>query len=114
MLPSWIPFLVAVWVIAFGVMRIRIAMRKNAGEDEDRPNYRKGGYYARSSRSHMIYGVAYLALGGYCIAMGLGYQYDFVAACQGSQNKTVSPGSESTPQKAVPDKEGVRVNLTPQ
>jgi len=105
MLPSWIPFLVAVWVIAFGVMRIRIGMQKNLGEDEERPNYRKGGYYKRSGRSHIIYGVAYLALGGYAVAMGFGYQYDFIGSCQAPQ-KTESPDSQ-------PMKDGVRVDLTP-
>lgn len=82
MLPPWIPFLVAVWVIAFGIMRIRIAIKKSKeNEDDDRPNFRKGGYYARSSRSHMIYGIAYLLLGGYCISMGLGYHFNFTSGC---------------------------------
>ncbi len=84
LLPSWIPFLVAAWVIAFGIMRIRISIKKSKETEEqaaNRPNYRKGGYYARSSKSHMIYGISYLALGGYCIAMGLGYHYDFTGGC---------------------------------
>ncbi len=83
MLPRWIPFAIAFWVIAFGILRLRIATRKDEPEDSGRPNYRKGGYYARSKRSHAIYGVAYLLLGTYCIAMGFGYQIHFVTSCMG-------------------------------
>ena len=86
MLPRWIPFAIAFWVIAFGILRLRIATRKEAPGDEDRPNFRKGGYYARSKRSHAIYGVAYLALGGYCIAMGFGYQIHFITSCMGQKS----------------------------
>ncbi|MCP4448800.1 MAG: hypothetical protein GY811_26225 [Myxococcales bacterium] len=85
MLPRWIPFAVAFWVIAFGILRMRIAMRKELPGDEERPNFRKGGYYARSKRSHAIYGVAYLALGVYCIAMGFGYQVHFLGSCMGQE-----------------------------
>ena len=87
MLPRWIPFAIAFWVIAFGVLRLRIATRKDDG-DEGRPNFRKGGYYARSKRSHAIYGVAYLFLGAYCIAMGFGYQFPFITSCMGPKAST--------------------------
>lgn len=86
MLPRWIPFVVAAWVIAFGIMRLRIAFRKE--KDDSAPNYRKGGYYARSSRSHAFFGVAYLILGAYCIAMGFGYQIDFLSGCLGDKTTT--------------------------
>ena len=95
MLPCWIPFVVAAWVIAFGIMRLRIAFRKEP--DADSPNYRKGGYYARSSRSHGFFGVAYLVLGGYCIAMGLGYQIDFLSGCLGDKTTTETrPAGDQT------------------
>lgn len=97
-LPRWIPFLVAAWVIAFGLMRLRIATRKE--EDENRPNFRKGGYYARSRRSHAIYGIAYLLLGCYCVAMGFGYQIDITGGCMSKQGQTQT--QESVPSEAVP------------
>tara|TARA_R110002096_G_scaffold44526_5_gene120087 strand:- start:17873 stop:18214 length:342 start_codon:yes stop_codon:yes gene_type:complete len=91
MLPRWIPFAIAFWVIAFGILRLRIATRKELPGDEDRPNFRKGGYYARSKRSHAIYGVAYLALGAYCIAMGFGYQINFISSCMGNRSAQEAP-----------------------
>lgn len=95
-LPRWIPFLIAAWVIAFGILRLRIATRKDEDENEDnpKPNYRKGGYYARSKRSHMLFGIAYLILGGYCIAMGFGYQFDIVGSCRGKQSQSAPAGDE--------------------
>jgi hypothetical protein len=99
-LPRWIPFLIAAWVIAFGILRLRIATRKE-DDDSSKPNYRKGGYYARSKRSHALFGVAYLILGGYCIAMGFGYTFDIVGACRGKQ-------SQSQPQT---DERGVPVDV---
>jgi len=103
-LPRWIPFAIAFWVIAFGILRLRIATRKEV--PEDRPNFRKGGYYGRSKRSHAIYGVAYLLVGLYCVAMGFGYQVDFVRSCQSS-----NPSSE----KAKPSRTqgGVPVKMAP-
>lgn len=116
MLPRWIPFAVAFWVIAFGILRLRIATRKN-DDDESRPNLRKGGYYARSKRSHAVYGVAYLLLGVYCIAMGFGYQIHFITSCMGQKTSSesstksieggvpaqvVSPAPAATPRSASP------------
>jgi hypothetical protein len=89
-LPRWIPFAVAFWVIAFGILRLRIATRKEDESDEKRPDYRKGGYYNRSKRSHAIYGIAYLLLGCYCIAMGFGYQVNFFGSCMGKNTSQSS------------------------
>lgn len=94
MLPRWIPFVVAAWVIAFGIMRLRIAFRKKT--DASAPNFRKGGYYARSSRSHGFFGVAYLVLGAYCIAMGFGYQIDFLRGCMGNTTTETRPAGEQS------------------
>ena len=98
LLPRWIPFLIAAWVIAFGILRLRIATRKEEEEASNRPNYRRGGYYARSKRSHMLFGSAYLILGAYCIAMGFGYQFDIVGSCRGEQSQESAPADE----RAVP------------
>jgi hypothetical protein len=100
-LPRWIPFLIAAWVIAFGILRLRIATRKEEEADSKKPNYRKGGYYARSKRSHALFGVAYLILGGYCIAMGFGYSVDIIGSCRGQQSQE-SQESAPTSEAAVP------------
>lgn len=103
MLPRWIPFLVAAWVIAFGILRLRIATRKE-DPDSDKPNYRKGGYYARSKRSHMLFGISYLILGCYCIAMGFGYGIDIVGSCRGKETrqKTAPASDQGVPVDVAP------------
>lgn len=98
LLPAWIPLLIAAWVIAFGVLRLRLATRK---PEEGKPNYRKGGYYARSPRSHAIFGVMYLVLGAYCIAMGFGFHVNLLGSCQGQQEGV--PVEESRPSVEVSD-----------
>lgn len=96
-LPRWIPFLVAAWVIAFGILRLRIATRKDEDEDGKKPNFRRGGYYARSKRSHAIFGVAYLILGAYCLAMGFGYHIDLTGGCMTrQQSQERAPVDESS------------------
>lgn len=77
MLPNWVTFLVAAFVIAFGVFRIHLARslareRRQAEAGEERPSFRQRGYYARSPRTHMLFGVAYLALGALCLLLGFG------------------------------------------
>lgn len=103
MLPRWIPFLIAAWVIAFGILRLRIALRKDEPEGSERPNYRKGGYYARSKRSHLLFGVAYLVLGGYCVAMGFGYHLVIVKSCGATESRESAPSSD----------QGVPVDVAP-
>ncbi len=100
LLPRWIPFVVAAWVIAFGIMRLRIALRKEKGEGE--PNFRKRGYYARSRASHAVFGVAYLILGGLCIAMGFGFSFKFFGGCLGKKTVESAPHSEPNRDQGVP------------
>ena len=104
MLSRWIPFLVAACVIAFGILRLRIAFRKDEPEDSKRPNYRKGGYYAGSKRSHMLFGILYLVLGACCVAMGFGYHIVVIKSCGGSESREgASPASD----------QGVPVDVAP-
>lgn len=70
-LPSWVTFLVAAMVIAFGVYRIWIAMRSEDAETRAR---QKKGLYALPRRTHFLFGLLYLLLGGFLIAAGLGYK----------------------------------------
>lgn len=94
MIPRWVPFLVAVWVIAFGLLRLRIALRKD-DDDAKKPSFRKGGYYARSKRSHLLFGIAYLILGAYCVAMGFGYHVNLLGSCMGrTSREQAAPATE--------------------
>ncbi len=70
-LPRWITFLIAALVIGFGGYRIWIAMRSE--EAEDRARQRKG-LYGLPRRTHFLFGLLYLLLGGFLIAAGLGYK----------------------------------------
>jgi hypothetical protein len=94
MLPPWIFFLVAVWVIAFGVFRIVVAVRRSRlTADSDRPNFMKRGLYALSPRTHILFGAVYILLGGCLVAMGLGWQPG--SGCLGNQ-ATPTVDSEKT------------------
>ena len=70
-LPSWITFLVAAFVIAFGLYRIKLAMRSDADEEQAR---KKRGLYSLPRRTHFLFGILYLLLGAFLIAAGLGYK----------------------------------------
>ena len=74
MVPRWLLFLVAFWVMAFGVYRLRVATKKrDAAADPERPSFSRKGLYGRSPRAHIVFGVLYLLLGGALVAMGLGW-----------------------------------------
>ena len=85
-LPAWVFFLVAVWVVAFGVFRIVMAVKRSklASKDPDRPNYMKRGLYALSPRTHILFGVVYILLGCCLVAMGFGWQPG--SGCLGNQS----------------------------
>ncbi len=91
-LPAWVFFLVAVWVMAFGVFRIVVAVKRKRllESDPERPNLMKRGLYALSPRTHILFGVVYLLLGGCLVAMGFGWQPG--SGCLGKQ---APPASDS-------------------
>ena len=103
-LPRWLIFLVAFWVIVFGAFRIYIAKQKLKDETSPKPPVRKGGLYAQSRRRHILFGFAYLALGGVLIAMGLGVEIPTLANCSGDkankaekiENRELKKPSDST------------------
>jgi hypothetical protein len=70
--PRWLLFLVAAWVIAFGVFRIYVALRPRSKIGEE-PNFMRRGLYARAPRTHVLFGVVYLILGGFLVATGFGW-----------------------------------------
>jgi hypothetical protein len=96
MFPRWLLFLVATWVIAFGVYRIVIATRGRPADD-DRPNFRQKGLYARSPRSHALLGALYVVLGVILVAMGFGWVPPVAGAdgCLGGDPEGRSVGPDS-------------------
>ncbi len=87
-IPRWLVFLVAAWVIVFGIFRIYVAIQRGKPEDPERPNFRRKGLYAQSPKRHIVFGVLYVALGGVLIAMGLGYNIPMLGqGCSGNANQ---------------------------
>lgn len=92
--PRWLLFLVAAWVIAFGVFRIVVALRPRRTEG---PNFMRKGLYARGPRTHALFGVIYLLLGGFLIATGFGWTPALdVSGCAGKRDSLERPDSQRT------------------
>ncbi len=70
--PVWVTLGVAILVIAFGLYRVRMALRKPATED-NKPSVMGGGFYKMSPRAHLVIGLLYLSLGGALIATTFGW-----------------------------------------
>lgn len=79
-LPPWVPCLVGALVALFGVYRLRLffttkpragATPDAAAEDAARRQPR-GGLYAFSRRTHLLFGVVYLLMGAMLIASAFG------------------------------------------
>jgi len=97
-LPRWVPFLLAVWALAFGVFRLYLARKLSsdaANPDENRPSFRRSGMYSRSPRLHVVFGLLYVLLGLGCAAMGFGYEINVLSSCSGSESSDESPAPES-------------------
>jgi hypothetical protein len=99
-IPRWLLFLVAAWVIAFGIFRIVIALRPRRAErgEQAGPNFMRRGLYARAPRTHVLFGALYVLLGGFLIATGFGWAPVLdIAACAGAQDQepTVRPDSRT-------------------
>lgn len=100
--PRWLLFLVAAWVIAFGLFRIFVALRRRPGVT-DGPNYMRKGLYARSPRTHILFGIVYLILGGFLVATGFGWSpATNLSGCakprdanQPPDSRTRAPGGDS-------------------
>jgi hypothetical protein len=80
-IPRWLVFIVAFWVMSFGAYRLLLAVRRHR-EGPDGPSAQRRGLYGRSPRAHAMYGVLYLLLGSYIIAMGFGYGFTAQGGCQ--------------------------------
>src|SRR3569623_1792359 len=72
--PPWRTLGFAIFVIAFGLYRIRLSLKKvdpEAAPGEGR--VMGGGFYRMSPRTHLVIGVLYLALGGTLVATSFGW-----------------------------------------
>jgi hypothetical protein len=67
--PPWLTLAIAIIVIAFGLYRIRLAVRKPDPETDAK----RGGYYRMAPRTHALVGIVYLLLGGALIATTFGW-----------------------------------------
>jgi hypothetical protein len=93
--PRWLVFLVAAWVIIFGLFRIYVALRPRPRAPEG-PNFMRRGLYARTPRSHILFGVLYLVLGGFLIATGFGWAPVMdMGGCAGKRSSTEIPDSHT-------------------
>ena len=92
-IPRWLLFLVAAWVIGFGVFRIVIALRPRRSSLPG-PNYMQRGLFARPPRTHLLFGAVYLLLGAFLVATGFGWAPVVdMAACGSDRGPTRSPDS---------------------
>ena len=93
--PRWLLFLVAAWVIAFGLFRIFIGLRPRPRGPEG-PNFMRRGLYARTPRSHILFGALYLILGGFLIATGFGWAPVMdIGGCTGKRESLERPDSHT-------------------
>lgn len=77
-IPPWLTIGVAVLVIAFGLYRLRLALkpakaREGDAEDPATRSIMGKGFYRMSSRAHAFVGIIYLALGAALIGTMLGW-----------------------------------------
>jgi hypothetical protein len=70
--PPWLTIGVALLVIAFGLYRLRLAL-KPADPDPTKKPLLGGGFYKMNSRTHLLVGVVYLLLGAALIATSFGW-----------------------------------------
>ncbi len=69
-IPVWVTIGVAILVIVFGVIRIRLAFRTDAQEQLSR---KRKGLYGMGKRTHLLIGIVYLLLGAGLVATTLGW-----------------------------------------
>ena len=63
-IPVWLRLLVSAMVVAFGGYRIVLSFRS---DKEDETARRRGGLYAFQRRTHLLFGVFYLLVGGFLL-----------------------------------------------
>jgi hypothetical protein len=71
--PPWFTMAFAIIVIAFGLYRIRLSLKKVDTEAPGKGGMMGGGFYRMSPRAHLVIGILYLALGGARVATSFGW-----------------------------------------
>ena len=69
-LPAWLTLTCAAMVILWGLYRIRLGIRSRAAEAKARE---KKGLFGMPGRTHVLYGIIYLLLGGGLVAITFGW-----------------------------------------
>jgi hypothetical protein len=69
-LPRWLPLAVGALVIIFGLYRLRLGLRRSPPADE--ASRQRGGMYGLGRRTHLLFGIVYLAMGVMLVLSGLG------------------------------------------
>jgi len=71
-IPVWLTLGIALVAFIWGAYRIRLAFRSD-GEDERARAEGKRGLFALARRTHFLFGVVYLILGGLLVATTFGW-----------------------------------------
>lgn len=86
LVPKWLTFICAAFVIVWGVYRIKIGLRDAAAEERA---LGKKGLYAMPRRTHILIGIVYILLGSALAAIGFGWRpFDLVVGGDETIQKT--------------------------
>jgi hypothetical protein len=69
--PVWLTLGIALLAFVWGAYRIRIAFRSDDADERARDG--KRGLFALGRRTHLLFGIVYLLLGGALLATSLGW-----------------------------------------
>jgi hypothetical protein len=99
--PPWLTIGVALLVIAFGLYRLRLALKPADPDPVKRPLL-GGGFYKMGARTHLLVGVVYLLLGGALIATSFGWNpFGSHAAAPAPSSPPIKGGVEVSPGSAA-------------
>ena len=85
-LPTWLVFILAAWVLVFGGYRLWVAFRRD-GDDTTKPHWSQVSVFGRTKRAHLIYGSIYFLAGVMLVASGFGVEMPFAKGCRAMFDK---------------------------
>ncbi|MBS1119381.1 MAG: hypothetical protein H6Q90_1609 [Deltaproteobacteria bacterium] len=100
-IPVWVTIGVAILVISFGLIRIRLAFRSDEKELLDK---KRKGLYGMGKRTHLLIGIVYLLLGGGLIAASLGWN---------PLGRSLGPATEEPTNDTAPTKGAIPIDQLP-